>query len=79
MSAVYVSRPHVEIDAGTVTESSEPSCIGQFRFFVSFIDREGRRLALWDGPTHADAVAIASQSVRAFAAPVLDRSRSSHK
>ncbi len=65
-----------EIDAGTVTESCEPGRNGQLRCFVSFVDEEGGRLALWDGPTHA--VAVASEGVCGFAAPIFDLSRSRH-
>lgn len=77
MSAVSPCCPHVEINAETFTERGEPSCIGQFRFFVSFIEGEGRRLALWDGPTHADAVA--SERACEFATPIFDRSQSRHR
>lgn len=75
MSPVDVGWPYVELDAGVVRDSSEPGCVGQFRFFVSFIDRVGERLAFWDGSTHADALAIASRSACDFTAPEFDRSR----
>lgn len=51
----------IEIDAGVVIANSEPTRIGQFRLFVSFLNQKGGRPALWDGATHSDALALASQ------------------
>lgn len=75
LRSVDLCRPYVEIDAGVVTESSEPSRVRQFRFLVSLIGRDGERLALWDGSSHADALVVASQCARDFAGPTFDRSR----
>ena len=67
---VYLCRQHVEIDAGTVTESSNPVLIGQHRFFLTYVDEEGGRLCVWDGEHHDDAVSAAKE----WALPVINRS-----
>lgn len=59
--SIDLCRLYIEIDAGIVPESSEPSRIGQFRLFVRFPNQQGGRPTLWDGATHADALAIAPQ------------------
>lgn len=51
----------IEIDARAIIANCEPTRTGQFRLFVSFLNQEGGRPALWDGASHADALAIVSQ------------------
>lgn len=51
----------IEIDAGAVMANCEPARIGQFRLSVSSLNQKGGRPVLWDGATHADALALASQ------------------
>lgn len=74
-SIAYLCRQRIEIDSGTVTESTEPDQIGTIRFFVSFFDEDDARLVLWDGTEHSDAARIASECASDFRVPVIDRSR----
>lgn len=67
----YLCRQSVEVSAAVVTEAAELWMIGAMRFFVTYVDEEGDRFVVWDGPTHADAIMAA----RGWGVPVIDRSR----
>lgn len=65
----YLNRQYVEIDSGTIAESSDPALVGTHRIFVTYVDEEGGRLCVWDGVEHADALAAA----REWELPIVDR------
>ncbi|MHA6688204.1 hypothetical protein [Mesorhizobium sp. A556] len=74
-------RGHVEIHGGVVSSSTitdahgtrpDRSNVGQYRFFVDLIERDGGRIGLWDGPAHADAIREAEAVSRDAAIPVRD-------
>ncbi|MEP9348561.1 hypothetical protein [Xanthobacter sp. KR7-225] len=70
-----VSR--IVIDAGTVTASPFPHEMGQYRFFVTFVDPDGCSLGIWDGASYDEARRVASEWERE-GARLVDRSGRLH-
>lgn len=55
---------HIEITGGiiqsaTITDANgtrdEPSLVGQYRFYVAVVNKDGGRIGMWDGESHKTA------------------------
>ncbi len=65
----------IAIDAGVVTQSTDPGLLGTYRYFVSVL-ADGGELCLWDGPERADALIKAQEAKASWeASDIVDRSR----
>ncbi|WP_028034124.1 hypothetical protein [Chelativorans sp. J32] len=59
---------HIEITSGTIQSATvtdengtreDLTRIGEHRFFVEVVEADGKRVSLWDGASHAAAIAQA--------------------
>lgn len=51
----FRNRPFAVLNGGVITGDSDPSKVGEVWYFVEYVDEEGGRLGVWDGPSYAAA------------------------
>lgn len=57
----FRNRPFAELNGGVITKDANPANVGRYWFFIEYVDEEGDRLGVWDGPSYDEAcVALAA-------------------